>query len=124
MLDRLRAFARASQPGIFAALDGAELLERSADRLRIRVPEPFAARRLRERQDAVDALAASFFGCATRVVIEEDAPAAAAASAGAAAQSDAARQRRKEALEDPAVGRALEILGADIVEIRPLGGGR
>jgi DNA polymerase-3 subunit gamma/tau len=124
VLDRLRAFARASQPGIFAALDGAELLERSADRLRIRVPEPFAARRLRERQDAVDALAASFFGRATWVVIEEDVPAAAAASTGAAAQSDAARQRRKEALEDPAVGRALEILGADIVEIRPLGGGR
>jgi phage tail protein X len=91
--------------------------------MRIRVPEPFAARRLRERQDAVDALAASFFGRATRVVIEENAPAAAAANAGAAAQSDAARQRRKEALEDPAVGRALEILGADIVEIRPLGGG-
>jgi DNA polymerase-3 subunit gamma/tau len=122
-LDRLRAFARANQPGIFAALDGAELLERTADQLRIRVPEPFAARRLRERQDAVDALAASFFGRATRVVIE-DAPGAAADGAGAAAQSDAARQRRQEALNDPAVGRALEILGADIVEIRPLGGGR
>src|SRR5206468_7025929 len=100
-----------NQPGIFAALDGAELLEHGADRLRIRVPEAFAARRLRERQDAVDALAASFFGRATRVVIEENAPAAAAADAGAAASSDAARQRRKEALEDPAVGRALEILG-------------
>jgi DNA polymerase-3 subunit gamma/tau len=122
VLDRLRAYARARQPGIFAALDGAQLVEHSADRVSIRVPQPFAARRLRERQDAVDALAASFFGRATRVVIEEDAPAAAAASAGASAQSDAARQRRKEALDDPAVGRALEILGADIVEIRPLGG--
>jgi DNA polymerase-3 subunit gamma/tau len=124
VLDRLRAFARTSQPAIFAALDGAELLERSADRVRIRVPEPFAARRLRERQDAVDALAAGFFGRAMRVSIEDDAPAAAATSAGTAAQNDAARQRKKEALEDPAVGRALEILGADIVEIRPLGGGR
>jgi DNA polymerase-3 subunit gamma/tau len=124
VLDRLRAFARASQPAVFAALDGAELLERDADRVRIRVPEPFAARRLRERQDALDALAEGFFGRATRVVIEDGATAATTASAGAAAQSDTARQRRKEALEDPAVGRALEILGADIVEIRPLGGGR
>ncbi|HKA15108.1 MAG TPA: DNA polymerase III subunit gamma/tau [Myxococcota bacterium] len=122
VLDRLRAFARAGQPGIFAALEGAELLERSAERVRIRVPEAFAARRLRERQEAVDALAASFFGRATRVVIE-DAPGAATAAIPAA-QSDAARQRRQEALNDPAVGRALEILGADIVEIRPLGGNR
>src|SRR5262245_25651572 len=124
VLDRLRAFARTKEPAIFAGLDRAQLLERSADRLRVRVPEAFAARRLRERQDAVDALAASFFGRATRVVIEEDAPAAAAASAETAAQSDAMRQRRQEALNDPAVGRALDILGADIVEIRPLGGGR
>jgi len=124
VLDRLRAFARAAEPSIFAALDGAELIERSDEQLRIRVPEPFAARRLRERQSALDALAASFFGRATRVLIE-DAPAAGAALVpGAAPSGEAARQRKQEALNDPAVGRALEILGADIVEIRPLGGGR
>ncbi len=123
VLDRLRALARAGEPSIFAALEGAELLEHHAERVRIRVPEPFAARRLRERQDAMDALAASFFGRATRVLIE-DAPGSAATSATALSQSDAARQRRQQALNDPAVGRALEILGADIVEIRPLGGGR
>jgi DNA polymerase-3 subunit gamma/tau len=124
VLDRLRAFARAAEPSIFAALDGAELIERSDEQLRIRVPEPFAARRLRERQSALDALAASFFGRATRVSIE-DAPAAGSAPApGAAPTGEAARQRKQQALNDPAVGRALEILGADIVEIRPLAGGR
>jgi DNA polymerase III subunit gamma/tau len=123
VLDRLRAFARTVEPGIFAALDGAELLERNVERVRVRVPEAFAARRLRERQAAVDALAARFFGRATRVLIE-DAPESAAASDAGAAQSHAARQRRQDALNDPAVGRALDILGADIVEIRPLGGGR
>ncbi len=122
VLDRLRAFARASQPGIFAALDGAELLERDPERVRIRVPEPFAARRLRERQDAVDALAASFFGRATRVLIE-DAPEVAAPAPGASS-NEVVRQRRQQALNDPAVNRALEILGADIVDIRPLGGSR
>jgi DNA polymerase III subunit gamma/tau len=122
VLDRLRAFARAAQPGIFAALDGAELIERGEGQLRIRVPESFAARRLRERQSDVDALAARFFGCATRVVIEDATPAA--TESGAPAPQDVVRRRRQEALNDPAVGRALEILGADIVEIRPLGGNR
>src|SRR5258705_129676 len=79
VLDRLRAFARTAEPSIFAALDGAELIERSDEQLRIRVSEPFAARRLRERQSALDALAASFFGRATRVLIE-DAPAAGSAA--------------------------------------------
>jgi len=125
VLDRLRAFARTAEPGIFAALDGAELVERSYERLCIRVSEPFAARRLRERQSALDALAASFFGRAVVRVAVEDAPAAGSAPArGAAPSGEAARQRRQEALNDPAIGRALDILGADIVEIRPLGGNR
>jgi DNA polymerase-3 subunit gamma/tau len=125
VLDRLRAFARGDEPSIFAALDGAELVERSEAQLRIHVAQPFAARRLRERQSALDALAARFFGRATRVLIE-DAPAAAGSPAapGAAPTGEAARLRRQEALNDPAVGRALEILEAEIVEIRPLGGGR
>ena len=124
VLDRLRAFARATEPSIFAALDGAELVERNDERLRIRVPEPFAARRLRERQGALDALAASFFGSATRVQIDDTPAGGSAPAPGAAPSGETARQRKQEALNDPAVGRALEILGADIVEIRPLGGGR
>ena len=92
-------------------------------RVRIRVPEAFAARRLRERQSDVDALAARFFGRAMRVVIE-DARARPRRAGRRRASDDVARQRRQEALNDPAVGRALEILGADIVEIRPLGGNR
>jgi DNA polymerase III subunit gamma/tau len=124
VLDRLRAFARATEPSIFAALDGAELVERSDERLRIRVPEQFAARRLRERQTGLDALAASFFGRATRVQIEDTPAGGSVPAPGAAPSGETARQRKQEALNDPAVGRALEILGADIVEIRPLGGDR
>ena len=37
---------------------------------------------------------------------------------------DRARRQRKEALSHPHVNQALEILGGEIVEIRPLGGGR
>jgi hypothetical protein len=34
---------------------------------------------------------------------------------------DLSRRRKQEALQHPAVNAALEILGAEIVEIRPLG---
>jgi hypothetical protein len=40
------------------------------------------------------------------------------------AGEDLARRRRKEALSHPNVNQALEILGGEILEIRPLGGGR
>jgi hypothetical protein len=38
------------------------------------------------------------------------------------ADEEADRRRRREALDHPAVNAALEILGGDVVEIRPLGG--
>ena len=34
---------------------------------------------------------------------------------------DATRQVRADALNDPGIGRAMEILGAEIVDIRPVG---
>jgi len=124
-LDRLRAFARGDAPGLYAALDGAELVERAEGRLRIRVFEGFAARRLREKQSDLDALAGRFFSRETHVEVEAAEPDTTASGGDpAATESDAARQRRQDALNDPAVGRALDILGADIVEIRPLGGSR
>jgi len=50
---------------------------------------------------------------------DADEPAPAAARS---AESDLGRRRRQEALDHPAVNDALEILGGEIVEIRPLGG--
>jgi DNA polymerase-3 subunit gamma/tau len=126
VLDRLRAFARNEEPGLYAALDGAELVERAEGRLRIRVFESFSGRRLREKQRDLDALAERFFSCATHIEIETaevEAGPGKGANAGDA-EADGARQRRQDALNDPAVGRALDILGADIVDIRPLGGNR
>ena len=123
VFDRLRALARSEQPGLFAALDGASLRARSEDELTVRVPERFAARRLREKQAQLDALATRFAGRPTRVRVEEP-DSGADGAAGSAGDADLTRQLRQQALNDPAVGRALEILGADIVEIRPLGGPR
>jgi len=124
VLDRLRAFARDEQPGLFAALDGSELRERGEDFLRIFVPERFAMRRLKEKQGELDALATRFAGRPTRVALEEPDGAGPTLSGSRPDSAEAARQLRQQALNDPAVGRAQEILGADIVDIRPLGGSR
>ncbi|MEM7409041.1 MAG: DNA polymerase III subunit gamma/tau [Myxococcota bacterium] len=126
VMDRLRQFAREGEPGIYAALEGAELVEKSDDRLRVSLPPGFAARRLREKQADLDAVATRFFDRETHVeVVEADPrPDGATTPTAEAEHAEAARQRRQDALNDPAVGRALDILGADIVEIRPIGGGR
>ena len=124
VLDRLRAFARAEQPGLFAALDGAELRERGEDFLLIHVHERFAARRLAEKQAELDALATRFAGRPTRVKLEGPEGEAAGKAGHAGNDTELERQVRHKTLNDPAVGRALEILGADIVEIRPLGSPR
>jgi DNA polymerase-3 subunit gamma/tau len=119
LFDRLRAFARADNPGIFAALEGGRVLSREDGALRIGVPAAFAARRLREKAKLLHALAQRFFGEAVRIeIVDESAPAAAEPGAKG---PDQTRQRRQEALNDPGVSRALEILGGEILEIRPLG---
>jgi DNA polymerase-3 subunit gamma/tau len=119
LFDRLRAFARAENPGIYAALEGGRVLAREDGALRIGVPAAFAARRLREKAKLLDALAGRFFGAPVRVEIaDESAPSAAEPAAKGVEQN---RQRRQDALNDPGVSRALEILGGEIVEIRPLG---
>jgi DNA polymerase-3 subunit gamma/tau len=119
LFDRLRAFARAENPGIYAALEGGRVLARDDRALRIGVPAAFAAKRLREKAKLLDALAERFFGAAVRVeIVDESAP---APGEPAARGSEQTRQRRQEALNDPGVSRALEILGGEIVEIRPLG---
>jgi hypothetical protein len=79
----------------------------------------FAARRLRERQAALDELAARFFGEPLRVRIDEEGAAGAEAPDG-----ESVRLRRQAALNHPGVARALDILGGEILEIRPLGSAR
>jgi hypothetical protein len=59
------------------------------------------------------------------VRIELEPIALAGAPAGPAApENDLARRRRQAALDHPNLNDALEILGGEIVEIRPVGGGR
>ena len=122
IFDRLRAFTQDVNPGIYAALEGGRIAERSAGQLALVVPA-FGARRLRERQSALEELAGRFFGEPLRVQIsEQGAPGSAGAAAGP--DTEALRLRRQAALKNPGVARALEILDGEVVEIRPLGAPR
>jgi DNA polymerase-3 subunit gamma/tau len=123
VFDRLRAFAQEENRGLFAALEGGRLLARSDDALRIALPSAIAARRLEARKTELEGVIARFFGKPMRIALTADAsvsqaPLASKANGG----SETARKRRQEALSHPAVNAALEVLGAEIVEIRPLGG--
>jgi len=126
VLDRLRGFIRESHPGLVAALEGGKLLERNDQQLRFFTPEPFAAERLRDRLESLEAVCAEFFGRPMRVQIETTEPEAEAASgetadAKTALTGEALRKLRQRALKHPAINRAVETLDAEIVEIRPAG---
>jgi hypothetical protein len=123
LFERLRAFARESNPAIHAALEDGEIVSHDRGLVRIRVPAAFAARRLQERTDALAEIASRFFDATTRVEIadaEELAPAAGTLAGG----DDDLRRRRQAALNDPGVSRALEVLDGEIVEILPFGAPR
>ena len=124
VFDRLRGFAGRDNPGLFAALEAGRLVERGADRLRIALPSAFSAQRLEDRREAFEAACARFFGAPMGVAIEIDTSEAHSGAPGSALDPEALRQRRQDALNHPAVSDALEVFDGQILEIRPLGGGR
>ena len=86
----------------------------------------FSRFRFSPLRSLLETIAAAMFGQPTRVEIVEpraDAPPPPGARPPAGRDPDALRQLRADALNDPGIGRALEILGAEIVEIRPLSSG-
>jgi DNA polymerase-3 subunit gamma/tau len=119
VFDRLRAFARERNPGIFAALEGGRIAEQREGALLLELPG-FGAARLRERAAALDELVAAFFGAPLSVRIAEQG----GARDDGAPDGEAVRRRRQAALNHPGVARAVDILGGEILEIRPLGNGR
>jgi hypothetical protein len=126
ILDRLRGFIGKDHPGLAAALEGGKLLERDDQHIKLFIQEPFAAQRLRDRLESLEAACAKFFGNPIRVqieTVETDAEAGSEASAGAKAalSGEALRELTQRALKNPAVNRAVEILDGEIVEIRPTG---
>jgi DNA polymerase-3 subunit gamma/tau len=121
VFDRLRAFVKEANAGIYAALEGGELVAADEEGLRIAVPQAFAARRLQDKIELLETLSGRFFDRPTRVQIEGSTDGSAERASAAGPDPEHARQRRAAALKDPGVGRALEILGGEIVDILPLG---
>jgi len=120
VLDRLRAVLTEEDRGLAAALEGAALVERTDQALRIAVPEAFAARRLERRLPELEAICARLFGRPTRVSISGPSNEATEPRSRDREEQERAR-RRREALDHPAVNTALEVLGGEVVEIKPLG---
>lgn len=123
VLDRLRVLGRQRDSGLFTSLDGAELLERSPGLLKIAVPSAFHRQRLQNRIAEVNAVCGEIFGTPTRVDLTLPGEVAEQPEASQSANGrELERRRRREALNHPSVNLALEVLAAEIVEIRPLGG--
>jgi DNA polymerase-3 subunit gamma/tau len=121
VFERLRAFVAKQNATLSAALQDGELLAQKPGVLRLRVPNGFAAQRLRDRQAALDELCTSFFGAATRAEVEAaDEEQREANGNGVVRDNEALRRLRQAALEHPGVNTALTLLGAEIVEIRPI----
>ena len=118
VFDRLLARAREDNPTLHAALEGGRLLSFDGNRLRIEVPERFACSRLQEKGDELVALAGKIFGRPTEAEVLEPEPAPQAGSP--ADLADQLRDLKAEALNDPGIGRAIDILDAEVLAIRPL----
>jgi DNA polymerase-3 subunit gamma/tau len=124
VFDRLRVFAQNENRGLFAALEGGRLLERASGRLRLELPPSIGGRRLAGRVSDLEEICARFFGEPTEVEIQIAESAAGRERGRKQAEESDARERRRVALSHPAINAALEILGGEIIEIRPLGGDR
>jgi len=119
IFDRLRDFAGEFHSGLLAPLEGGLITEREPDRITIAVPTAFSAKRLNHKRSQLEQACARFFGRTLQVEIET----VHGDEAGGGARtedSEAVRLRRQQTLNHPAVRTALDVLGGEIVEIRPL----
>jgi DNA polymerase-3 subunit gamma/tau len=123
VFDRLRGFAQQRNRGLFASLEGGRILEREGDRMRIAAAGGFHTKRLQDRIDELRSVCEAFFGRPIRVEVVTDAESRANGGGDGSMGREQVRQRRQAALNHSAVNIALRELEAEILEIRPLGGG-
>ena len=95
------------------------VFRRSGGCLRLAVSTSFHAERVRARVGELEALAKDLFGRVMRIEVELQAVKTQAQES--AESRERSRRRRQEALNSEPVNLAIEILDAEIVEIRPLG---
>ena len=124
VFDRLRAHAGKQDPGLFAALEGGQLVRIEDARLCLRVPAGFAARRLEQKREPLERCCEAFFGRPIAIELEIAGEEPPAAHLARGTDAEALRRLRQQALSHPAVNAALDLLEAEIVDIHPLGSGR
>lgn len=119
IFDRFRATALEKDRSHFASLDGTTLVGIEGNTIRIGAPAAFHVERLRQRSDDLEQHASVLFGRPTKISVEI------ASGGGARTETkgsrEQSRKRRQEALNSESVNLAIEVLNAEIVEIRPLG---
>ena len=122
LFDRLRARAFEIDRARHASLEHAECVSAVGDRLRLAVATGFHMERVRARTAELESLAQGLFGRALKIEVELQAVKTPAQET--AESRERSRRRRQAALNSEAVNLAIEILDAEIVEIRPLGENR
>ena len=119
IFDRFKAKALELDRSKFASLDGTTLVAIEGNVIRIGADAAFHVERLRARQPDLEALATQLFGKPTKITVEIAAETAAREQSRESREHE--RRQRQEALNSEPVNLAIEVLKAEIVEIRPLG---
>ena len=119
VFDRLRNFAGEFHSGLLTPLEGGRITDRRPDGITIAVPTAFSAKRLNHKRIQLEQACTKFFGRELRVEIEA-ANSGEATAAARAEDSEAVRALRQQTLNHPAIRTALDVLGGEIVEIRPV----
>jgi DNA polymerase-3 subunit gamma/tau len=119
IFDRFRAKALEADRTRFVSLEYAELVAIRGHTIELAVDAAFQAERLRARQTDLERFASEFFGQPTRFRIELRTRES--RRGDGADLRELSRQRRQAALNSEPVNLAIEVLDAEIVEIRPLG---
>ena len=122
IFDRLRAKALDADRSRYASLEGTELVSIKGNTIALAVTAPFHAERLRARIDDLEAFAGKLLGQPIRITVEI--LTARSHQEETSESREQSRKRRQEALNSEPVNLAIEVLGAEIVEIRPLGDNR
>jgi hypothetical protein len=119
VFDRLRARALELDRARHASLEHADCAAVEGDRMRIAASTSFHAERLRARIGELEAIAKALFGRPMQIQVEQQ---TVRKEVVETAQSrERSRKQRQAALNSESVNLAIEILDAEIVEIRPLG---
>ena len=119
IFDRFKAKALELDRSKFASLDGTTLVAIEGNVIRIGADAAFHVERLRARQPDLEALATQLFGKPTKITVEIATATAAREQSRESREHE--RRQRQEALNSEPVNLAIEVLKAEIVEIRPLG---